>query len=154
MNETKYLVDNNALIGLTVRRTQTDFFRERCRITPDVLFEAQEHPEERRLREVTVDFTAQTFEFMRQLMQGVTPGDIGLVDLYRNRRAADPGLVAWIQEMVAADDGLLLRDEWILVTNDFAVRALAAEMGVSVATPDELARLIDAAGQGDANTGS
>ena len=49
MNRTFYLVDNNALIALTRRRVETEFFADHCRITAAVLREGSAHPERRGL---------------------------------------------------------------------------------------------------------
>lgn len=148
MNETKYLVDNNALITLSVRRVGSEFFRSNCHVTPDVLFEASEHPEERVLREGLVEFSSATFEHIRQIMKNIAAGDIRLVDLYKNLGAADPGLVAFILEKADEDDGLLLPNKWILVTRDRAVRDLALSYDIAVMEPGELSDLIDGEASG------
>ncbi len=143
MNETKYLVDNNALIALGVGRVRSSFFRDYCHVTPDVYFEAIEHPEARLLSELSTDFDPNTFEHIRQVMRAVPPGDTRLVDLYKNKGAADPGLIAWVQQMGVADEGSLFPDQWILVTNDVAVSELALGLGQVAIGSVQLAALID-----------
>ena len=142
MNETKYLVDNNALVILKGDGIRSEFFRNHCRVTADVLWEASENPEQAVLARIANDFTPELLEQIRVVMKTVDDGDTGLVDLYRNTGAADPGLVASVLDAMAADNGKFFSDTWVLVTNDHAVATKAAEFGVVTIKPDELARLI------------
>jgi len=144
MNETKFLVDNNALVMLTGSRIRSDFFRESCRVTADVLWEASENPENSLLADIVIATTPALLEQIRVVMKSVEPGDMGLVDLYKNLGAADPGLVASVLEARAADDGKFFADKWVLVTNDQAVEKLAAAFGVPTLKPKQLAERIDA----------
>jgi hypothetical protein len=145
LNETKYLVDNNALIALTGDRIRSEFFRSNCRVTADVLWEAYENPEQVALSRSAIEFTSEILEQLRAVMKSVAAGDTGLVDLYKNKGAADPGLIASVLDAIAADDGKLFFDTWVLVTNDHAVAEKAAEFSIAAIKPDALAELIDAA---------
>ena len=144
MNETKFLVDNNALVMLTASRIRSEFFRENCSVTADVLWEASENPEHSFLATIVIAATPALLEQIRVVMKSVEPGDTGLVDLYKNLGTADPGLVASALEARAADDGKFFADEWVLVTNDHAVEKLAAAFNVSTIKPKQLAERIDA----------
>ena len=143
MNETCYLVDNNALVALTSNRIRSKFFRANCRVTADVLFEADLHPEQSTLAQLVMEPTPEFLEQVRVIMRTVPLGDIRLIDLYKNRGAADPGLIATILEAIAAEEGMLFSDIWVLVTNDRAVADKAAEFSVASIRPEELAALID-----------
>ena len=121
-----------------------EFFRDYCQVTSDVLWEADGHPDEHLLSETAVDVNPAILEKIRTVMSTVGAGDKQLVDLYKNKGAADPGLIASVLELTAADDGMLFADEWALVTNDRAVREKAAEFGINSITPQDLADLIDA----------
>ncbi|TQJ51834.1 hypothetical protein [Phycicoccus sp. SLBN-51] len=145
MNRTIYLVDNNALIALTRRRVKTEFFAEHCRITADVLHEASEHSERRRLAALAEATTSAILEQVRVVMADVAVGDTALVDLYANKGAADPGLVATVLVSAAAQEGYLFPDHWVIVTLDRAVQDAAKRHGVTTMLPSELADLIDAA---------
>jgi hypothetical protein len=92
MNGNFYLIDNNALIALTRKRVQTEFFANHCRITADVLHEASEHREWGLLATLAEPTTPAFLEHVRAVMSRVKPGDTNLVDLYANKGAADPGL--------------------------------------------------------------
>ena len=145
MNRTIYLVDNNALIALTRRRVKTDFFADHCRITADVLHEASEHSERRRLAAVAEATTSEVLEQVRVVMADVAVGDTELVDLYANKGAADPGLIATVLTRAAVQGEYLLPDEWVIVTLDRAVQDAAKRHGVMTMPPSDLADLIDAA---------
>ena len=143
MNETHYLVDNNALTAIRAHRIRSQFFRHYCYLTADVLREAQGHPEEATLAANASEITPEIIEGIRQVMTTLEADDTSLVDLYKNKGAADPGLIAWVIDSIAADDGKLFRDEWILVSNDRAVLKKAAEFRIATMRPEELARRID-----------
>lgn len=143
MNDTWYLVDNNALIALTARRVRTDYFRAHCRLTSDVVWEAREHPDSSLLAQLALGFSALTIEHIRHVMGTVEPADVSLINLYRNSGAADPGLVAAILEARVAEDGMLFPDEWALVTNDAAVTEKAREFEIPSISAAQLAALID-----------
>ena len=77
-------------------------------------------------------------------MQTVEVGDTSLVDLYGNKGAADPGLIASALDAIALDAERLFADTWVLVTNDRAVEAKAAGLDITTLRPADLAALIDA----------
>lgn len=68
---------------------------------------------------------------------------LSLIDLYGNKGSADPGLVASALDAIAADEGALFRDDWIIVTNDAGVEDATARHGVATIKAAELAALID-----------
>jgi len=145
MNETMYLVDSNALIALNRHRVRSAYFSTHCRVTADVLWEAREHPERSLLAKDVYELTPAVLEQIRAVMKTVDVGDVALVDLYKNKGAGDPGLIASALEAIAADEGKLLGDTWILVTNDRAVEAKAAEFGITLMKPEALMEHIDSA---------
>ena len=145
MNGSYYLIDTNALIALTRKRVASRFFADRCRITEDVLYEASEHIDRGLLATLTEPTTAAILEQVRSVMTSVNLGDTNLIDLYGNKGAADPGLVATVLTHVAAQDGYLLPDKWTIVTHDRAVCDAAAAHHVITMTPGDLADLIDEA---------
>lgn len=145
MNETKYLVDNNALLHLGRTRRATPFFREHCRITDDVLHEARFLPDLAALKTLRYDVTPGVLEHARSVMRTVPLGDTALVDLYQNAGTADPVIIASALDAIDREDGVLIPYNWVIVTRDKAVLAKALEFGIDSKTPPELAALIDAA---------
>jgi hypothetical protein len=86
---------------------------------------------------------AAALEFVRKIMATVPVGDTSLIDLYGNRGAADPGLIALALEAHDREQATLFPDTWIIVTNDKAVLGAAQDFGIETMAPSTLARLID-----------
>ncbi len=144
MNDTIYLVDNNALVALGRARCSTRFFRTYCRVTEDVLYEARFHPDLQALELVRYDVGPSVLEKTRLVMNALVPGDTELIDLYKAQGAADPVLIATALEAAEQESERLIQDEWVIVSRDKAVLALAAQYGVGTRSPDQLTDLIDA----------
>ena len=144
MSGTKYLVDNNALLHLGAKRTASAFFGEYCRVPEEVAHEAGTRRAER-LARLTVPMSVRILTEVVAVMKTVTVGDRTLIDLYGNKGAADPVLVATAVVLNNPEKPTFFDDEWVIVTNDGAVREKANEFGIDTSTPDELAALIDSA---------
>lgn len=145
MNQTFFLIDNNALSVLRRGRIQSKFFRQYCRVTTDVLREAREHPDYSVLASVEYEVSPAVLAHMRTVMENIDVGDSSLVDLYSNKGMADPGLVAAARDAITAEDGKLFPDEWFIVTNDRAVAAVAAQHNIDSIPAADLAGRIDTA---------
>lgn len=142
---TKYLLDNNALIFLGAQRRASDFFAERCRVPEEVSHEAGDRRAEL-LAPLTIPMSVRILREVANVMATVPVGDKGLVDLYGNKGAADPILVATAFVLnEPPKKPTLFDDEWVIVTNDGAVREKASEFGLMSMTPKALADLIDVA---------
>lgn len=144
MMDRKYLVDNNALIFIGVNRWKSSFFREHCLITEDVSHEAR-YLAPSLATDLTVSVTPAILCQVRRIMETVVQGDIQLLDLYGNKGAADPVLVATAVVLQAEESESLVGDTLVIVTRDDAVSEKAKEFGIETARPVELAALIDAA---------
>ena len=142
MNETWYLLDNNALVALTREQRSGEFARQRCRIPTEVLYEAQGFPDIAALRQLEFEMNAEILEQVRRVMAAVDPGDFRLVDLYGNKGNADPILIATALYARAASEDTLLPDEWVVVTNDSAVRRTAAAFSVPTLTPGQFRNVL------------
>lgn len=145
MNETKYLVDNNALIALGRARRASEFFRAHCHLPSDVMYEAQGFPDLTMLKALTYEVTPKVLEHVRAVMKTIRPGDTCLVDLYKNKGAADPVLIACALDAAEQEDGCLFPDRWVVVTYDKAVIESARGFGIETTSPACLAEHIDAA---------
>lgn len=144
MSDIKYLVDNNALLFLGAKRLASDFFGERCRVPEEVVHEAGAG-RARRLAPLTVPMSPRILTEVVAVMNTVRVGDRDLIDLYGNKGAADPILVATAIVLNNPEKPTLFDDQWVIATNDGAVRDKANEFGINTSTPQELAALIDAA---------
>jgi hypothetical protein len=145
MNETRYLVDNNALIAIKGERIKTPFFLDHCSITEDVLREAGDRLERVELESIVIRTSPSSLAWLRKVMSSIDAGNIGLVDLYKNKGTADPGLVAAVLDAIELDADKFFADEWVIVSDDQAVRTKSAEFGISTMAASDLAAIIDAA---------
>lgn len=144
MIATWYLLDNNALLTLTRTERSGRFVRERCRVPTEVLYEAQGYPDIQALRRLEVEMNADILEQVRRVMASVSPRDTALVDLYANKGGADPILIATAMYARELSETTLLPDEWVVVTDDLAVRRTAAQFGVPTLGSNEFRRLVRA----------
>lgn len=130
MNERRYLVDNNVLSRLTSEQRLSPFFRDHCRVTSDVLHEASGYVEPEVI-DLEEPVTATVLGRLATVMASVAPGDTSLIDLYANKGAADPVMIAVALEMQAVQDRTLFPETWVIVTDDKAVAATARSHGVT-----------------------
>lgn len=137
-----YLLDNNVLTKLTRDQRASTFVRDRCRIPTEVLYEAQGFPDIRELRALEFRVTAQVLECVREVMRTLTPGDVKLVDLYRNKGNADPLIIATALTATRQSQETLFGEDWQVVTDDLGIRAKASELGVKSLGSTELVALL------------
>lgn len=139
----RYLLDNNVLTQLTTEQRGSRFVSERCRVPGEVLHEARFLPDIELLRTFEYPTTARVLARLVEVMSRVRVGDFSLLDLYNNRGSADPLLVACaLDAREEAEEGLF-GYEWMVVTNDRAVRTICDEFGVGTLSSDELLQLLD-----------
>lgn len=138
MNEVMYLIDNNVLSHISPAQRTSVFFRTHCRIPSEVLYEADGYADAA-LKDVEYPTTANVLGFLRTVMATVSEDDTALVNLYANKGAADPLLVACALDGNQESEQFLFGPAWIIVSNDNAVRAKASEFGVESCTREEFA---------------
>lgn len=134
-----YLLDNNALNHLTRAQRASRYFLERCRLPSEVIHEAEGYGDAATFKRVEYPTTARVLEFARTVMATVPETDTKLVNLYSNKGAADPMLVACALDGTHETGLHLFGPSWVIVSNDKAVRATAAALGVEACTRDEFA---------------
>jgi hypothetical protein len=139
MNEEMYLIDNNVLSHLSPAQRASEFFRAQCRIPSEVLHEAEGYADAEALKAVEYQTTASVLGFLHTVMATVPEDDTALVNLYANKGAADPMLVACALDGIQESASWLFGPKWIVVSNDKAVRAKAEEFGVESCTRDDFA---------------
>jgi hypothetical protein len=137
MNEEMYLVDNNVLSHLSLAQRASDFFRTRCRLPSEVLYEAEGYPDAEALKEVEYGTSARVLGFLGTVMATLPEDNTSLVNLYANKGAADPMLVACALDGMQESSDQLFGPTWIIVSNDKAVRAKASEFNVESCTREE-----------------
>ncbi|MBW9121910.1 hypothetical protein JNB63_17570 [Microbacterium trichothecenolyticum] len=111
----------------------------------EVLREAARLPDIRALRANVYQTTPSVLNWLVRVMATVPPSDRTLVDLYANKGGADPFVIACALDGRDRDSVYLDAPEWIVVTNDDAVRDKAREFTLSVLSIAELADILDAA---------
>lgn len=141
----RYVIDTNALTQLRRRRRSTAFFRESAVIPGEVLSEAEGFPDLGTLQQNRHPTTARTLEWLVKVMETVPADDRMLVDLYANKGGADPLVIACALEGREWDSRYIDAPEWIVVTDDGAVRNKAEEFGLRVLSNTEFAAIVDAA---------
>lgn len=138
---TMYLIDNNALGPLGDRKEST-FFKEHCRVPAEVAYESRRAKHAKLLDSVTVEMTPAILAQLAVVMKTIPASHTDLISLYSYKGTADPILVA-IAVVLGTED--LFADTWMIVTEDKAVRAKAAEFSIGTLSAKELAAILDAA---------
>jgi hypothetical protein len=140
MSETKYLIDNNAL-GPLGDKKESLFFAQNCRVPAEVAYESRRAKHANLLEAVTIEMTPAMLAELAGVMKTVAVGHTALIDLYDNKGAADPILIAMACVLNSED---LFADNWVIVTKDKEVIAKAEEFGIDVEAPDGLKAIIEA----------
>jgi len=144
MTEGMYLLDNNALSHLSRAQRASRFFFTRCRLPTEVLHEAKGYPDAASIRTIEYPTSASVLKQLGTIMATVHDEDTALVNLYANKGAADPILVACALDATEKSAQYLFAPAWVVVSNDKAVRAKATQFGVESWTREEfLARSQD-----------
>lgn len=137
MNDEMYLLDNNVLSHLSRAQRSSRFFVERCHLPAEVLHEAAGYPDSAALKQVEYATNRRVLELLSKVMATVPTSDTALVDLYANKGAADPLLIACALHAAEEEASLLWKPTWIVVSNDKTVRVKAAEFGIASCTREE-----------------
>lgn len=137
MNEEVYLIDNNVLSHMSQLQRSGRFFRERCRLPAEVLHEASGYPDAMVLKQVEYPTSARLLRILSTIMATMLEADTTLVNLYANKGAADPFLIACALHATEEAAALLRKPTWVVVSNDKAVGAKAAEFSVTTYTREE-----------------
>lgn len=136
MNEEMYLIDNNVLSHLSPAQRTSEFFHTCCRIPSEVLHEADGYADDA-LKAVEYPTTASVLSFLKTVMATVPEDDTALVNLYANKGAADPLLVACALAGIQETADWLFGPAWIIVSNDKAVRTKATAFNIKSCTREE-----------------
>lgn len=140
----RYVVDTNTLGQIGRRRRRSNFFLDNAVLPEEVIREAAGFSDISALKELLYPTSRSVLQWLVEIMETVMPSDSTLIDLYRNKGAADPLLVACALDGQSNDSAFLDAPEWIVVTADRAARHKAAEFGLTVIGNEEFAALIDA----------
>jgi hypothetical protein len=139
----RYVIDTNALSQLKRHRRASAFFSEHAVIPSEVLREASGFPDVSELRQNLYPTTPHVLGWLTKIMETVPADDTKLVDLYANKGGADPLVIACALDGQAADNVYIDTPEWVVVTDDDAVRRKAKEFGLMVLSSTEFAAIVD-----------
>lgn len=140
-----YLIDNNALVSLGNARRANRFFRQWSRIPSEVLHESEGLRDHAALTALKYPDSGSVLRHLLTVMSSVPPLDTSLVDLYGNKGAADPLLVACVLDAMEKCEESLLEEAWTVVTDDKAVHDAAGRHGVSFMSAAAFAEVVDGA---------
>ena len=140
-----YLLDNNVLGMLGKLRRESTFFRAHCRIPAEVAHEARRVAYAKSLDAISVPVTPEILDMLTEVMKAIPVGSTDMVNLYDNKGAADPVLVATALALNHPRVPTLFDERWVVVTNDKAVHATAKQFKVETLLPGQLAQVIDQA---------
>ena len=139
----KYLIDNNTLAKLNRAQRASEFFFSHCLLPTEVLYEARGFPDARQLGRLQYPTNGRILRILGEVMATIPTDDTPLVDLYANRGNADPTLVARALNSIREAEDELFGWEWIIVSNNNAVRRKAAEFGIETLLSDQFSTLLD-----------
>ncbi|GAA1463544.1 PIN domain-containing protein [Williamsia maris] len=142
-DDQQYLIDNNVLIKMSTRQRASEFFVSSCHVPSEVLYEARGFPDYEVLLEREYRTTPGVLRQLVSVMATVSVGDTSLVDLFANRGNADPIIVACALDAQHQNEGLLFGPNWVVVSDDDAVRTKADLFGISLKTSAELKAIIE-----------
>lgn len=134
MNEWMFLVDNNVLSHLTIQQRASTFFQDHCRLPTEILHEAQGYPDASILSGIEYPTTARMLGHLTRVMVSIPDDDTTVIDLYRNKGAGDPLLVACALDAMDDTRDLLIFPTWVIVSGDNAVHTLAARHHIPIWT--------------------
>ena len=143
-DDMRYLVDTNALSEIGRTRRTTKFFREHAALPTEVLHEAENSPDIQQLRRQEYATTPAVLRLLVRIMKTIPVNDSQLIDLYKNQGGADPLVVACALDAKEYNNQLLYSEEWVIVTGDKAVRALATKFDIPAISTKEFKGQIDA----------
>lgn len=141
MNEELFLLDNNALSHLTLSQRASQFFRERCFLPTEIIHEAGGFPDAAAFKDIEYPTTANVLKHLSTVMAAIPSSDTKFVNLYANKGAGDPMLIACALDGMEKAAPLLWGPTWVVISNDNAVRTVSIELGIEARTRDEFFRM-------------
>lgn len=142
-----YLPDTNALAKLSKVQRSSTFFKMRCRLPSEVLYEARGFPDYKSLVAQKYPTTPSVLRQLMRVMDSVAAQDTKLVDLYANLGNADPLIIACALDAIRENEDKLFGPTWIIVSNDSAVSTKAAEFAVETMTSADFQTVIEGLNQ-------
>ncbi len=143
MTDRVYLLDNNVVVRIGTTRVMSSFVRDHCRVPSEVVYEGRDARYTAALRAIEYPVSTAVLRRLVEVMATVEPGHFGLVDHYKNQGNADPLLVATVLDAREVEAETLFANEWVIATEDHAVRDLANRFGVPTIGAPTLIEMVD-----------
>lgn len=140
--ERRYLIDTNVVLRLGQETLlDSSFFIQRCHLVDEVIDELGPGLDWEMVR---YPITVRVLEYLTLVMASIPPGNVSLVDLYRNEGRADPVIIAAALNALEEDRGTLMGEiqEWAVASEDQAVRQTCAEFGIPTVGLAEMRQLV------------
>ena len=140
--QTRYIIDTNVLNKIDVHERATQFFRTNCLLPDAVLDEASGFPDIEDLRKLRYPTTAELLRILIKVMATIEIKDKRVVNLWQNKGAADPVLTAVALHACEQQRDCMLKDKWMIVTDDRGVRNLAKKHQIEVLSGDHFREIL------------
>lgn len=114
----------------------------------EVLYESRGAPDYGSFSPQELPTSIRVLEILKMILKTVDPSDLELIDLFHNEGGADPFIVACAVAKIEEAEQSLFSPEWVIVTNDKAVVALASNYEVPTMSVAAFAELIDSSEEG------
>lgn len=140
--QTRYIIDTNVLNKIDVHERATQFFTTSCLFPDAVLDEASGFPDIEDLRKLRYPTTAELLRILMEVMTTIDIKNKRVVNLWQNKGAADPVLTAVVLHAREQQKDCMLKDKWVIVTDDKGVRDLAEKHEIEVLSGDHFREIL------------
>jgi hypothetical protein len=130
VTENRYLLDNNALVRLSLAQRSAPLVRTSCRIPSEILWEARGLPDHTDLHRLEYPMTPSVAAWLKTVMAAIPGDSVNVIDLYRNKGNGDPLLIAVALDARDEAEQTLLPEKWHIVTDDHGLAGLATVFDV------------------------
>lgn len=139
--DVKYLIDETPCASLKNDWLKSEFFQSYCYVPEEILFELRDN---NRLDSSLLikNKIPVTYEILNRLQQFVMPQVGNIVDLYKNEGNGDALLIATALNMREKEDAKLVKSEWVVVTSDKGVVALAKKFDLKTISMKEFFQIL------------
>ena len=125
--ETKYLIDETPAASLKNEWMKTNFFKNNCFIPEEIMYELRDNYEFD-LNELKKNQIQVSYDILNALQ--IVMAQAKVVKLYHNEGNGDALIVATAMAMKNLENSKLIKNEWVIVTSDKGVVALAKTLAI------------------------
>lgn len=143
--KTKYLLDETPAASLSNEWIKSDFFQRNCLIPEEIMYELRDNFELdfNELKKVLVPVS---YDILNQLQ--IVMAQVKIVKLYQNEGNGDSLIIATALAMKNEENAKLIKDEWVIVTSDKGVVAIAKNFAIKCIGKNEFYEILKQASGG------